>query len=63
VKSLLTFEVADHEAVARLTEEALTAGATLVKKPYDPVYGSRQSMLFDPEGTCSASTPSRSPQP
>ncbi len=50
VRSLLTFEVADHAAVARLTAQAAAAGATLIKAPYDTFYGSRQSVLFDPEG-------------
>ena len=50
IKSLLTFEVADHDAVARLTAEAETAGAQVIKAPYDTFYGSRQSVLFDPEG-------------
>lgn len=50
VRSLLTFEVADHDAVARLTAQAEASGATLVKAPYDTFYGSRQSVLFDPEG-------------
>jgi predicted enzyme related to lactoylglutathione lyase len=50
VKSLLTFEVADQSAVARLTAEAVASGATVVKAPYDTFYGSRQSVLFDPEG-------------
>ena len=49
VKSLLTFEVADHEAVARLTEQAQAVGARLIEGPYDTFYGSRQSVLFDPE--------------
>lgn len=50
VKSLLTFEVADHDTVARLTAQAEAAGATVIKAPYDTFYGSRQSVLFDPEG-------------
>ena len=50
VKSLLTFEVTGHDAVARLTAQAEAAGATLVKAPYNTFYGSRQSVLFDPEG-------------
>jgi len=50
VRSLLTFEVADHSAVARLTAEAVASGATVAKPPYDTFYGSRQSVLFDPEG-------------
>lgn len=49
VKSLLTFEVADHDAVALLTEKARAAGARVIKGPYDTFYGSRQSVLFDPE--------------
>lgn len=50
VRSLLTFEVADHGEVGRLTAAAVTAGATVAKPPYDTFYGSRQSVLFDPEG-------------
>ena len=49
VKSLLTFEVADHDAVARLTLQAEAAGATVIKRPYATFYGSRQSVLSDPE--------------
>ena len=50
VKSLLTFEVADHDAVERLTDKAETLGATIVKAPYGTFYGSRQSVVLDPEG-------------
>ncbi len=50
VRSLLTFEAADHAAVQRLTETAIARGAVLVKGPYQTAYGSRQSVLFDPEG-------------
>jgi predicted enzyme related to lactoylglutathione lyase len=50
VKSLLTFEVADHAAVERLTAQAEASGATIVKPPYDTFYGSRQSVVLDPEG-------------
>ena len=50
VKSLLTFEVEDRAAVARLTGDAVARGATIVKPPYDTAYGSLQSVLFDPEG-------------
>jgi uncharacterized glyoxalase superfamily protein PhnB len=50
IKSLLTFEVADDGEVARLTGEAVAAGAMVAKAPYDTFYGSRQSVLFDPEG-------------
>ena len=50
VKSLLTFEVADRAAVTRLADEAVGRGATIVKAPYDTAYGSRQSVLRDPEG-------------
>jgi predicted enzyme related to lactoylglutathione lyase len=49
VKSLLTFEVASADEVARITEAAVAQGARLVKGPYDTAYGSRQSVLFDPE--------------
>jgi predicted enzyme related to lactoylglutathione lyase len=49
VKSLLTFEVANADEVARVTETAVANGARLVKGPYDTAYGSRQSVLFDPE--------------
>jgi predicted enzyme related to lactoylglutathione lyase len=50
VKSLLTFEVADHASVARLTVLAAERGGQVVKPPYDTAYGSRQSVLRDPEG-------------
>jgi len=50
VKSLLTFEVADHDAVDQLTHQAETLGATIVKASYATLYGSRQSVLLDPEG-------------
>lgn len=50
VKSLLTFEVADYDAVAQLTLQAEAAGATVIKPPYDTFYGSRQSVVSDPEG-------------
>jgi uncharacterized glyoxalase superfamily protein PhnB len=50
VKSLLTFEVADHDAVERLTAQAEMLGATIVKAPYGTFYGSRQSVVLDPEG-------------
>jgi len=50
VKSLLTFEVTDHDAVERLTVQAEAAGATVIKAPYDTFYGSRQSVVSDPEG-------------
>lgn len=50
VRSLLTFEVADDDAVERLTIRAAASGGKIVKPPYDTPYGSRQSVLFDPEG-------------
>ncbi|MDB5396451.1 MAG: Glyoxalase/bleomycin resistance protein/dioxygenase [Rhodospirillales bacterium] len=50
VRSLLTFEAADHDAVARLTVQGKTLGATIIKAPYGTFYGSRQSVLRDPEG-------------
>ena len=50
VKSFLTFEVADHDAVERLTDVAEALGATIVKAPYGTFYGSRQSVVHDPEG-------------
>lgn len=49
VKSLLTFEVASADDVARVAEAAVARGARLVKGPYDTAYGSRQAVLFDPE--------------
>ena len=50
VKSLLTFEVSGAEEVARISHEAIQRGAKMIKEPYDTAYGSRQSVLFDPEG-------------
>lgn len=50
VKSLLTFEVASRDEVARISREATERGAKTIKEPYDTAYGSRQSVLFDPEG-------------
>lgn len=45
-----TFEVASSDSVGRLTEQAVTLGAVLIKAPYDTYYGARQSVLRDPEG-------------
>ena len=50
VRSLLTFEVGSADEVARITREAVARGGRVVKEPYDTAYGSRQSVLFDPEG-------------
>jgi predicted enzyme related to lactoylglutathione lyase len=50
VKSLLTFEVAGAGEVARISQESMKRGAKMIKEPYDTAYGSRQSVLFDPEG-------------
>ena len=50
VKSLLTFDVSHADDVARIGRDALKRGAKMVKEPYDTAYGSRQCVLFDPEG-------------
>jgi predicted enzyme related to lactoylglutathione lyase len=50
VKSLLTFDVAGAGDVARISQDAVRRGAKMIKEPYDTAYGSRQSVLFDPEG-------------
>jgi predicted enzyme related to lactoylglutathione lyase len=50
VKSLLTFEVAGADDVARISQAATQRGGKMIKEPYDTTYGSRQSVLFDPEG-------------
>ncbi len=50
VKSLLTFEVSGAGDVTRITHEAVARHARLIKVPYDTAYGSRQSVLADPEG-------------
>ena len=47
---MLTFEVSHHAEVERLTQKAADRGAEIVKAPYDTAYGSRQSVLRDPEG-------------
>ena len=47
---MLTFEVESHAAVDTLTKRATERGAVGVKPPYDTAYGSRQSVLRDPEG-------------
>ena len=46
---MLTFEVDDPAAVARLADQAMRRGAVIVKPPYDTAYGSRQAVLRDPE--------------
>jgi len=50
VKSLLTFEVAGASDVTRITDQAIARHARMIKEPYDTAYGSRQSVLADPEG-------------
>ena len=50
VKSLLTFDVSNAAEVTRISEEAVKRGGKMIKPPYDTAYGSRQSVLFDPEG-------------
>ena len=50
VRAMLTFEVADQQAVEQLSGEAEGRGATIVKAPFDTAYGSRQAVLLDPEG-------------
>jgi predicted enzyme related to lactoylglutathione lyase len=50
VKSLLTFDVSSAAEVARISQDAVKRGAKMIKEPYDTAYGSRQSVLFDPEG-------------
>lgn len=49
-RQYLTFETGSEEEVARLTESALMLGGRLLHAPYDTRYGSRQSVLADPEG-------------
>jgi hypothetical protein len=49
VTCYFTVEVGDDDQVQVLTSRAVELGARLVKEPYDTYYGSRQSVLADPE--------------
>ena len=44
----LTFEMPSDEEVSRLTEVAVSKGATLQHEPYETYYGAFQSVLSDP---------------
>jgi predicted enzyme related to lactoylglutathione lyase len=50
IKSMLTFDVSSRDEVTRMTEKAITAGATLIKAPYETYFGWFQSVLADPQG-------------
>lgn len=50
VRTFLTFEVDDHDAVATRVATAVAAGGTLVQAPHDTYYGAWQAVLRDPEG-------------
>ena len=49
-KQYLTFEAGSDDDVERLTEAAVDRGGRILHEPYDTAYGSRQSVLADPDG-------------
>ncbi|MER7922303.1 VOC family protein [Streptomyces sp. NPDC096057] len=50
VRSFLTFEMPEREAVAAYTVQAEETGATVVQPPHDTYYGAWQAVLMDPGG-------------
>jgi catechol 2,3-dioxygenase-like lactoylglutathione lyase family enzyme len=48
-RQYLTFEVSSSGEVERLSERAVELGARIRHEPYETAYGSRQSVLADPE--------------
>ena len=61
VRSMMTFAVADPEAVEDLTGRAVAHGARLVKPAFETPFGQYLSVVLDPEGNAiriSATVPS-----
>lgn len=50
IRSLVTFAMADRDAVAPAVARAVDRGAGLVKAPFDTFFGQHLAVLRDPEG-------------
>jgi catechol 2,3-dioxygenase-like lactoylglutathione lyase family enzyme len=49
IRSLVSFDVGSAEAVAPAVDRAISAGATLIKPPFDTFFGQHLAVLRDPE--------------